>query len=165
MASPEPTAKSRQTTFLHNANRAYSYVKNPTAAQRLKRLEGFTNLLDNSFTIPGINKTVGLDGLIGLVPGVGDAATAIMGTYLLMEAKGLGVSKGTLLRMFANLIFDMSVGTVPVAGDVFDLFYKSHSKNLKLIHRDLKKKGKLPLSYEVERVKSGRSEEPQRIDS
>lgn len=102
------------------------------ARTRIERLEHF---LEGAVRIPGLGTRIGADALIGLVPGVGDAAMAALGLYLVWEARNLGASRVTLLRMLANVGIDAALGSVPVAGDVFDLFFRSNSRNLKLIRK------------------------------
>jgi hypothetical protein len=94
-------------------------------------------LLERSIVIPGINRPVGLDALAGLIPVVGDAVAAVLGLYLVWEARNLGMSKWQLMRMAGNVGFDTLVGAVPVAGDLFDFLYRSNSRNLRIIRRHL----------------------------
>ena len=93
------------------------------------------HLLEGLIKLPLIGRRVGLDAIIGLAPGVGDAATAALGLYQIWEARNLGASRGTLLRMLANVGVDTAIGSVPIAGDLFDLFFRSNSRNLKLVKR------------------------------
>ena len=104
-----------------------------------RRIEALEQLLENSFTIPGINRKVGLDALAGLVPVVGDVVTAAMGLYIVWEARNLGMPQWKLWRMVGNVGFDALLGAVPVAGDLFDFLYRSNSKNLKIIRKHLDK--------------------------
>ena len=103
-----------------------------SARARIERLE---TLLEGAIRVPGLNTRVGADALIGLVPGIGDAVTAAMGLYLVWEARNLGASRLQLLRMLGNVGVDAAVGSVPFVGDVFDLFFRSNSRNLKLVKR------------------------------
>lgn len=104
--------------------------------QRVKMLE---ILLERSFVIPGINRQVGLDAIVGLIPIVGDIITGVMGAYLIWEARNLGMPKWKLWRMMGNLGFDTALGAIPLVGDAFDLFFRSNSRNLKIIKRHLDK--------------------------
>ena len=99
------------------------------------RIVALEHLLEGLIKLPLIGRRVGLDAIIGLAPGVGDAATAALGRYLIWEARNLGASRGTLLRMLANVGVDTAIGSVPIAGDLFDLFFRSNSRNLKLVKR------------------------------
>jgi hypothetical protein len=109
------------------------------AASVRRRIEGLEKLLERSFTVPGINRQVGLDFLLGLVPVVGDAAAALMGSWMVWEARNLGMSKWQLARMAGNVGFDAALGLVPFVGDAADFFFRSNSRNLRLIKRHLDK--------------------------
>jgi len=102
-----------------------------------QRLETLEKLLERSFTVPGINRPVGLDAIVGLVPVVGDLVTAAMGAYLVWEARNLGMPKWKLWRMAGNIAFDTALGAVPFAGDVFDFLFRSNSRNLRIVKRHL----------------------------
>ncbi|MGV1683431.1 DUF4112 domain-containing protein [Sphingopyxis sp. NJF-3] len=111
--------------------------RDPTALR--KRVETLEILLERSFTIPGINRPVGLDAIVGLVPVVGDVITAVMGAYLIWEARNLGMPQWKIWRMMGNLGVDTALGAIPLVGDAFDLFFRSNSRNLKIIKRHLDK--------------------------
>ncbi|AKH43497.1 hypothetical protein FHS61_000799 [Altererythrobacter atlanticus] len=104
-----------------------------------QRVEAMEMILERSFVVPGINRTVGLDAIVGLVPVVGDIITAAMGAYLIWEAKNIGMPRWKLWRMAGNLAFDSAVGAIPVAGDLFDFMFRSNTRNLKIIKRHLDK--------------------------
>ncbi|MXP26904.1 DUF4112 domain-containing protein [Altererythrobacter indicus] len=104
-----------------------------------RRIEMVEMMLERSFTIPGINRGVGLDPIIGLIPVVGDIITAAMGAYIVWEARNLGIPKWKLWRMAGNIAFDTAIGAIPVAGDLFDFIYRSNSRNLKIIRKHLDK--------------------------
>ncbi len=104
-----------------------------------QRVETLERVLERSVTVPGLNRRIGLDAIVGLVPVAGDLVSAALGMYLVWEARNLGMSKFQLARMTANVGFDTLVGAVPVAGDMFDFMFRSNSRNLKLIRRHLDK--------------------------
>jgi hypothetical protein len=104
-----------------------------------KRIEAMEQLLERSFIIPGVNYPIGLDSIIGLVPVVGDLVTAAMGAYLVWEAKNIGLPKWKLWRMAGNIAFDTAIGAIPVAGDAFDLMFRSNTRNLKIVKKHLDK--------------------------
>ena len=104
-----------------------------------KRIEAMEQVLERSFRIPGINYPVGLDSIVGLVPVIGDFVTAAMGAYIVWEAKNLGLPKWKLWRMAGNVAFDSLLGAVPVAGDVFDLLFRSNTRNLRIVKKHLDK--------------------------
>ena len=106
----------------------------PQDEARLKRVRLLSRLLDEQFRIPGTTQRVGLDGLLGLIPGVGDAVGALLSTYILYEAIRLGVPKTVLLRMVANIGIDTVGGAIPVVGDIFDIAWKANKKNAALLH-------------------------------
>ena len=102
-----------------------------------RRIEMMEAVLEGLFVIPGTKRRVGLDSLVGLVPVVGDIATAAMGAWIVWEARNLGLSKWQLTRMAANVGVDTLVGAIPFAGDIFDFLYKSNTKNLRIIRKHL----------------------------
>jgi hypothetical protein len=104
-----------------------------------QRVEMMEKLLERSFVIPGINRAVGLDAVVGLVPVIGDFVTAAMGAYIIWEARNLGLPKWKLARMAGNLLFDTALGAVPLAGDLFDLLFRSNTRNLKIVRKHLDK--------------------------
>lgn len=113
------------------------FGRDPASVRR--RIEAMEAMLEGLFVIPGTNRRVGLDSLVGLIPVVGDIATAAMGAWMVWEARNLGMSKWQLTRMAANVGFDTLVGAIPFAGDVFDFLYKSNTKNLRIIRKHLDK--------------------------
>jgi len=104
---------------------------------RLKRVRLLSRLLDERLRIPGTTYRVGLDGLLGLIPGVGDTAGALLSAYILYEAIQLGAPKAILLRMVANIGIDTVVGAIPIMGDIFDIVWKANKKNAALLHAHL----------------------------
>ncbi|HEX8070110.1 MAG TPA: DUF4112 domain-containing protein [Pyrinomonadaceae bacterium] len=98
-------------------------------------LDQLSRWMDGLFRIPGVGWRFGLDALVGLVPGVGDTATTIVSFYILAAGVRYRVSKGTLLRMGANIAIDYLLGAIPVAGDLFDAVWKSNQKNVELLRR------------------------------
>ena len=103
----------------------------------LERLDRLADLLDSRFRIPGLGVRFGLDGILGLVPGVGDVATLGPSAYLVWRAHRLGADRRTLARMAANAGVDFVVGGVPLLGDVFDVAFKANRRNIELLKRHL----------------------------
>ena len=103
------------------------------------RIEALEKVLERAFVIPGTKIPFGLDSIIGLVPVLGDVVTAVMGAYLVWEARNLGMSKWQLVRMTANVGVDTALGAIPLLGDAFDLVWRSNSKNLRIIKKHLDK--------------------------
>ena len=106
---------------------------------QLERLRTMTRVLDTALRIPGTRYRFGLDPLIGLVPGIGDAIGAIFSTFIIWQAARLGAPKATLLRMFANVGVDTLVGEIPLLGDLFDFGWKSNTMNLNLLEEHLQR--------------------------
>lgn len=98
-------------------------------------------LLDDAYQIPGTQYRIGLDAIIGLIPGIGDLATLVIGGIVMKEARRLGVSRWTRTRMLANYAVDFLVGAIPLAGDVFDIGFKAHRKNVRLLEKHLQQQG------------------------
>jgi Domain of unknown function (DUF4112) len=103
------------------------------------RVEAMERLLERSFHVPGTKIPVGLDSIVGLVPVLGDIVTAVMGAYMVWEARNLGMSKWQLMRMTANVGVDTALGAIPLVGDAFDFIWRSNSKNLRIIKKHLDK--------------------------
>jgi hypothetical protein len=103
-----------------------------TAAERMRRLRSLSWLLDNSIPLPG-GWRIGLDPIIGLIPGIGDTAGALMSAYIINEARKLGASRSVLLRMTLNVLIEAVIGAIPFAGDIFDAAYKANMRNLALL--------------------------------
>jgi Domain of unknown function (DUF4112) len=107
-----------------------------TEIERLKtlnRIQRMAKLMDTAWGIPFTRWRFGLDSVLGLIPGAGDAVNLGVSLYTLNLARKLGAPNGLLLRMAANAGVDFGLGSIPVVGDVFDLFFKSNIRNLKLL--------------------------------
>jgi hypothetical protein len=103
--------------------------------RRIERLRRAVWLLDRSIRVPGTRITLGLDPLVGLVPGVGDLLGGLFSLYIILEAARMGVPRPLLARMGWNVALDTVVGEVPILGDLFDLGFKSNVRNLALLDR------------------------------
>jgi len=104
-----------------------------------KRIEGMEHLLEGLFKIPGTNQKLGLDVILDLIPGIGDLVGAALGSYMVWEARNLGMSKTQMARMFGNVGIDFALGLIPWVGAVPDFFFRSNSRNLKIIRKHLDK--------------------------
>ena len=104
-----------------------------------QRVEAMENLLERIVVVPGINKPIGLDVILDLIPGVGDVAAAALGAYIVWEAKNLGMSKSQMARMAGNVGFDFVLGLIPWVGAIPDFFFRSNTRNLRIIKRHLDK--------------------------
>ena len=132
-----PTArprKARAGTRKETSTRRASTARRQAARERLITL---TSLMDGLFEIPVLRQKVGLDALIGLVPVIGDLVSAGIGAYLVFEARELGASRWLQARMVGNLLLDFAVGAVPLLGDFFDVLFRAHYRNLKLLQKEL----------------------------
>ncbi len=103
----------------------------------LEQVELIAWLLDNSIPIPGTGRRIGLDGIIGLVPGVGDLLAAGVSVLVVVRAAQLNLPRIVLVRMLANIALDLGIGAIPVVGDAFDLWFKASTRNLDLLRRYL----------------------------
>ncbi|RYY29330.1 MAG: DUF4112 domain-containing protein [Sphingomonadales bacterium] len=104
-----------------------------------RRIEGMEKLLERGFTIPGTNQKFGLDVILDLIPVGGGFIAAAMGLYMVMEARNLNMPKSAIARMMGNVGFDWLLGLVPVVGVIPDLFFRSNSRNLRIIRKHLDK--------------------------
>jgi hypothetical protein len=93
--------------------------------------------LDAGIRVPGTNIRFGLDPLLGLIPGVGDAAGAVLAGWILVEALRLGASRATVLRIAGNVALDAGLGAIPLLGDIFDFAWKANLRNVALLERHL----------------------------
>ena len=108
-----------------------------TSPRSFAALSRFAYWLDAGFRIPGTNLRFGLDPIIGLIPGGGDAAGAVLAAWIVIEAVRLGASRATLLRIAGNVALDAAVGAVPFIGDIFDFAWKANLRNVALLERHL----------------------------
>ncbi|CAN5343499.1 DUF4112 domain-containing protein [soil metagenome] len=106
-----------------------------TREQRFARIEALSKLLDVAFILPGTNIRYGIDGLIGLVPIVGDLLTTAISLWIVREARALGAPKHVLARMLGNVALDGVVGLVPFAGDAFDVMFRANMRNMRILKR------------------------------
>jgi hypothetical protein len=116
-----------------DGGRNEAFVDRADTLRRLRRVARIARLMDTAVGIPGTRFRFGADSVLGLVPVVGDASGALIGLYIVNEARRLGLPADKLARMLGNLAADSVLGSVPLAGDVFDLFFKSHRRNVQMI--------------------------------
>lgn len=112
-------------TALDPASRAAS-------AEQTRQL---ARLLDSRFRVPGTNLRFGFDGLLGLIPGAGDAAGLALSTYVIVQAVALGARGATVARMVANVALDAVVGAIPLLGWAWDFWFKANNRNVALLER------------------------------
>jgi hypothetical protein len=114
-----------------------------TREQRMARLEALAKLLDVAFVLPGTNIRYGIDGLIGLVPVVGDIITTAISLWLVREARALGAPWHITSRMLGNVALDGVVGIVPFVGDAFDVMFRANVRNMRMLRKWLDKQPRL----------------------
>jgi len=114
-------------------------VTNPAERRRLarERLQRLARLMDAAIEVPFLRTTVGMDAALGIVPVVGDLVSAAIGLYAVALARELGASGWLQTRMVGNLLADAAIGALPVAGDIADLYFRAHLRNLKLLQQEL----------------------------
>ncbi|UFZ08587.1 DUF4112 domain-containing protein [Bradyrhizobium ontarionense] len=108
---------------------------NLTREQRIARLEAVAKLLDVAFVLPGTNIRYGIDGIIGLIPVVGDLIATALSLWLVREARALGAPWHVITRMLGNVAVEGVIGMVPVAGDAFDVLFRANMRNAKILRR------------------------------
>lgn len=103
-----------------------------------RRLDWLSQLLDSAWVVPGTSYRIGLDGILGLIPGIGDPLGTMLSSYLIFEAARMGAPTHVLLRMVGNVAVESMVGVVPILGDIFDFAWKANVRNLALLraHQD-----------------------------
>jgi hypothetical protein len=103
------------------------------AGRAPESLRGLTRILDEAIRIPGTNIRLGLDALLGLIPGGGDVATGILSALVIVQSARLGAPSSVLARMVGTVVIDVAVGSIPLLGDLFDVAFRANSKNLRLL--------------------------------
>ncbi|MDJ0689497.1 MAG: DUF4112 domain-containing protein [Xenococcaceae cyanobacterium MO_188.B32] len=104
---------------------------------KINRLRRLSHLLDNAIPIPGTGYRIGIDPILGLLPGGGDTVAGALGAYIVVEAARMGLPRQVVGQMVGNIIFDSVIGTVPVLGDLFDVGWKANVKNIALLEKHL----------------------------
>ncbi|TPK04947.1 DUF4112 domain-containing protein [Mesorhizobium sp. B2-5-9] len=106
-------------------------------AKAIAELDILSVLLDSQWRIPGTPIRFGLDALVGLVPVLGDTATGLVSAYIVLRARKCGAGKLLVARMLANVLFDTVLGSVPILGSIFDVYYKANNRNIRLLRAHL----------------------------
>ncbi|MET3840726.1 DUF4112 domain-containing protein [Bradyrhizobium sp. OAE829] len=137
---PDPSLRGQFEGFrIDFGNSSANPFGNLTREQRLARLEALSKLLDVAFIVPGTNIRYGIDGLIGLIPVVGDIITTAISLWVVREARALGAPWYITTRMLGNVALDGVVGLVPIAGDAFDVMFRANVRNVRMLKRWLDK--------------------------
>ncbi len=105
--------------------------------KKINRLRRLSHLLDNAIPIPGTKYRIGIDPILGLLPGSGDTVAGALGAYIVVEAARMGLPRKVVGQMVGNIVFDSVIGTVPVLGDLFDVGWKANVKNIALLEKHL----------------------------
>jgi predicted small integral membrane protein len=106
-------------------------------APRLRRMRQLSKLLDGAIASPGTKHRIGIDPILGLIPGGGDTLSAALSGYIIVEAARMGLPREALMRMVGNLLLDTVVGSVPVVGDVFDVISKANFRNMQIVENHI----------------------------
>ena len=101
--------------------------------EKLLRLKRLSHNLDEAITIPGTEHKIGIDPIIGLIPGGGDLIGGVLSIYIMHAGIRMGMPKSVIIRMFGNIALEFIIGCIPIIGDLFDAMWKSNQKNVKLI--------------------------------
>jgi hypothetical protein len=125
----------RRAGVMREAGRALTPERRHDQVEIEQSLDQLSRWMDGLFRIPGTGWRFGLDAIVGLIPGVGDTASTLVGFYILAAGVRYRVSKVTLLRMGLNIGVDYVFGAIPVIGDLFDAAWKSNTKNVELLRR------------------------------
>lgn len=123
-------------------------VEGQNIDDELMRLRALAWRMDALFYIPRTNISVGLDNLLGFIPVVGDVATAAPSIWMIWKARQLGATPGAVAYMVANLMTDMLIGTVPLAGDIFDIAYNANIRNYRLLEKNLNRRAEGAATFE-----------------
>ena len=128
-----------------NATRTFDslrFARPLSRSERIARLDKLATLLDVAFRIPFTRIRFGVDGLIGLAPGLGDVITTGLSLWIVHEAYQLGVPRKLILRMLGNVAIDGMIGAVPVAGDMFDVLWRANRRNVRLLREHFEAPGR-----------------------
>jgi Domain of unknown function (DUF4112) len=107
-------------------------------APRLKRMRQLSKLLDSAIVIPGTKQRIGLDPILGLIPGGGDTVSAALSSYIIIEAARMGLPRAALIKMVMNIAIDTVAGSVPIVGDIFDVVSKANLRNMQIVESHIK---------------------------
>ncbi|OYD24999.1 DUF4112 domain-containing protein [Oceanimonas baumannii] len=111
-------------------------TQTPNQQETRAKLDRLAWLLDSAIRLPG-GLRIGLDGMMGLIPGVGDLAGALFSSYILLQAARMKVPVSVLARMAFNILLELVIGSIPVLGDLFDFFFKANRRNVRLMEKYL----------------------------
>ena len=107
----------------------------------INRLDFIARLLDTAFVVPGTNIRFGIEAIIRLIPGIGDAVASALSCVILIEAHRLGVPTRILARMIANVLLEGTAGAMPVVGDMFDIMFRANRRNIRILREYMQREG------------------------
>lgn len=108
--------------------------------QRVQAIEELAQLMDSQFKLPGIPLRMGLDTIIGLIPGIGDTIGLAIAIYIVVQSRRLGIGSGLVIQMLINIFIDWLIGLIPLIGDIFDWGWKGNNKNAALLREFIDQK-------------------------
>lgn len=111
------------------------HATRPDTQREIEHLDRLARRMDSAFRLPGTGIRLGWDSILGLVPGIGDTLAIAPGLYMIGKARGLGAPGHVLARMALNSGIDFVIGSIPLIGDIFDIGFKSHRRNVALLRR------------------------------
>jgi hypothetical protein len=120
-------------TSTYSRDFGFDFARPRSRRARIARIDALATLLDTALVIPGTGVRFGLDALIGLFPGIGDAITTALSLFIVHEAYALGAPSRLIVRMLGNVALDGMVGAVPLVGDAFDVMWRSNRRNMRLL--------------------------------
>ncbi|GAB4548845.1 MAG: DUF4112 domain-containing protein [Pleurocapsa sp.] len=120
--------------------------------KNLQRIRKIARLLDSAIGIPGTKFRIGLDPILGLIPGGGDLVAAVISAYMIYLATRFGLEKAEISKMIANVALETVLGSVPLVGDIFDAYFKANLRNLEILENHLEKSKSPELKLETQVV-------------
>ncbi len=109
----------------------------PDIETKVRAVESLARLMDSQFPLPGTKLNIGLDAIIGLIPGIGDTISLSIAGYIIMQSARLGVGSRIIIQMIINIFIDWLIGLIPIIGDFFDIGWKGNLKNAALLREHI----------------------------
>lgn len=125
---------------MQNDNAQFEMEPRVRLDHSMRRLDALATLMDAAFIIPGTNVRMGLAGIIGLVPGIGDIVGGAISSYIVWEARRIGAPGWLIGRMMLNVAIETSIGIVPIVGDMFDIMFRANLRNVALLKRYMERR-------------------------
>jgi len=125
---------------INQENTSRDDIERQEIERRVQAIEDLARLMDSQFKLPGIPLRLGLDTLIGLIPGIGDTIGLAIAGYIILQSKRLGIGGGLVIQMVLNIFIDWLIGLIPLIGDIFDWGWKGNNKNAALLRAFIEEK-------------------------